>query len=503
MIIATSQEFAAVDCCGCLPMECGEPRKECRSIRVVPCGYINYNHTEVGKFPGLEPEWCGYWETVDRVWNRNEWSGPTRMWHPITFVTSFLSGESHDYYHNIDTVDTSNNVCVTDRLITHDKYRYVHQVQEFEPFDLLRDHTENFESTYTTSTGCVGTQTSVDLVRPAHNFTIPWNSCDFFDLEGDYLTASTGDDSVTFTYEYSEEGYSATISITYSGRVTFNKLFERLDALNFEDHSNGIWCSSQIMGGNTCVGTPASVTKSGYRFGVPYTAEDMPRSVFEAQWDIYAFPHGWLAWQALVEAFNAAVIAHAEWVIIKAFYDANIGAYNAAMILWWDLAYAWDDYDSLHYYWTLFPGDFPEGEPQPPEEELGPAPTPPPWPGSEPIIPADPGSWVESAYNTCDDADGPALVSSESWIWGGDMGAPNADPVIFAQNPEQWSPWFDMPMPSLPALLSDAWDEDGNFKSDCINRDFLVCNMMTKCYNSTRMGVAPTIHQPIYIPPAV
>ena len=247
-----------------------------------------------------------------------------------------------------------------------------------------------------------------------------------------------------------------------------------------------------------------------YRFGVPYVANDMPRSTFEAQWDIYSFPHGWLAWQATVETYEAAIIAQAEWVIehvswqiAQDFYDANIDAYYLAIDEWYNLSYLWDEYYYLYDWWTYYPEDFPEGEPHPPSTPLGPEPVPPPDPGpepEEPAIPAEPDSWIGSPLNTCGDTGGPTFISSESWTWGGDMGMANEDPAIFAANPEQWSPWFDLPDPEIPNPLSDVWDKEGIY--DC-SREFLVCNMMTKCYHSAALGVAPTIHPPIYTPPAV
>lgn len=245
-----------------------------------------------------------------------------------------------------------------------------------------------------------------------------------------------------------------------------------------------------------------SLRKTQYRIGVPYVAADMPRSVFEAQWDVFSFPNGWLDWQALVEAFDAAVLAHAEWVIAQTFYDDNIGAYNTAYAEWEILNAPWIDYYILHEYWEFYPEDFPEGEPQPPEGEPPVEPTPPPDPGEEPAIPDDPGAWADSPLNTCDPLnEGPKIISSEEWIWDGDMGTPNANPIIFATNDEQWSPWFTVPIPELPTPLSDAFDEDGVYLADCINRDVRICNMMTKCYHATSAGVVPTIHEPIFVQP--
>jgi len=496
MIIATSQEFAAVDCCGCLPLECGAPRKECKSITITPCGFNIVSYSDAAN-PADPNDICGYWQTQELDYVIDTPSST------VDYGSWTGTYQRNEHHNRLKYVETDGLSCLSKKTVNNSDHSYSKRVNNDAPYDITEDETRDLDSVYTDAGGCVGTDVLVDNVTPANSHSLPWNVCDEHDFWGDEYTHSIVGDTVVFEQHAGDESSTIDLVVTFSNRVTFDSLTARLDELDFDEHSNGDGCSSLIIGQNGCVGFPEEITRSKYRIGVPYTAEDMPRSVFEAQWDIYSFPHGWLAWNEAVEAHAAAVIAHAEWVIAQAFYDANIGAYNAAMLLWWDLAYAWEDYYLLHDYWTFFPGDFPEGEPQPPEEELVPAPTPPPWPGSEPIVPADPGSWVGSAYNTCDDSDGPALVSSGSWIWGGDMGAPNADPVIFAKNPEQWSPWFDMPMPELPTPLSDAWDEDGNFKSDCINRDFLVCNMMTKCYNSTRMGVAPTIHPPIYIPPAV
>jgi len=510
MKITTSEELASVDCCGCLRAECYSPRKECRSIRIVPCGYKNYWHTELGKSPSTELEWCGSWENIDRVYNID---------YPSS--TSDLGGNdyttaSYEHYHSVHSVDNSWPGCaLVTELITHDNYSYVYEIENGPTYEILRDQTQNCNSIYTPEDGCIGTHTSVSPSGVDPVFSVPWNNCDFYDLRGDFYTALVGADSVTFTKEYDGGYYTITTIVTYSGRVTFETLTARLDALNFDDHANGYVCSPSIEGHDTCIGTPGSITKTGYRIGVPYAAADMPRSVFEAQWDIYSFPHGWLDWKWYVDAYVAAVAAHAAWVIehaawvvAQAAYVVAQAAYVVALDEWIAISdAAWADYLFWHEIWEFYPEDFPEGEPQPPgEDDLPPEPIAPTSPGpepEEPVIPDDPGEWAGSPFNTCDDTDGPLFVASEEWIWGGDMGPPNADPIVFAANPEQWSPWFTMPMPELPTPLSDAWEEDGNFKSDCINRDIRIMNMMTKCYRSTSLGVAPTVHPPIYVPPEV
>ena len=491
MIIATSQEFAAVDCCGCLPLECGNARTQCRSVE----GYVESE----GFFNAEDTEWIIYSE--ETITYTGERDGPINDGDYFTGYGQTIYVNSYSTVFAAYVPGDCQNWTPPQFSQTCNAYgSYIVTVMSQTPWTIthaalcVQPVVDDCEFNYTEMTY---THSNPEVESPTYD-TLGWGG-----MTGGYLLT---DSTEARTYA---NGFTFDEWIAGAKTLLLEELDFDLNAELPDPYCREAYCSPRYVLPNRPapdyaddVG-PVQLRTSRYRVGVPYGADDMPRSVFEAQWDIYSFPIGWLAWNEAVEAHAAAVLAHADWVIAQAFYDANIGAYNAAMLLWWDLAYAWEDYYLLHDYWTFFPGDFPEGEPQPPEEELVPAPTPPPWPGSEPIVPADPGSWVGSAYNTCDDSDGPALVSSGSWIWGGDMGAPNADPVIFAKNPEQWSPWFDMPMPELPTPLSDAWDEDGNFKSDCINRDFLVCNMMTKCYNSTRMGVAPTIHPPIYIPPAV
>lgn len=63
----------------------------------------------------------------------------------------------------------------------------------------------------------------------------------------------------------------------------------------------------------------------------------------------------------------------------------------------------------------------------------------------------------------------PTLVSARSWTWGGDTGEP-------------WSDWFEIPIPEEPGETRPV-------------------NVMVKCYKSTRIGVVPTAHGETYVVP--
>lgn len=75
--------------------------------------------------------------------------------------------------------------------------------------------------------------------------------------------------------------------------------------------------------------------------------------------------------------------------------------------------------------------------------------------------------WDEVFFPTTGD---PVLIASQSWLWGGDMGAP-------------WSDWFELPLLTAPGEIR-------------------VVNLLIKCYKSARLGVKPTSVGEVYVFPA-
>ena len=498
MIVLNTDELAKINCGCCLPAECGGPRVVCQSVTV--------STQSIGFFDPTNTEWLVYRKR-------------------LTNVTASLSGPLPDYSTEYEHVSFSGSG--TD--IYDDQHTRVFAGGVFglcqqwhSPFSRICTSSGSSVLTVThtpgppySGPGWVDTTTRT-AVQPVAG-----------DCSGAYheiVNASTHPDAGDPTTSYEQPGFANVTAFglfhqntveteTYSEGYSFLDwcvyvLATIDDDLDFElsiPICNTGFCSPSIKLPHEPINIHGDsygveITKSRYRIGVPYTAEDMPRSVFEAQWDLYSFPHGWIEWEESVTAYAAAIIAHADWVVAQEFYDANIGAYDTAIAEWYVLSNAWMFYGMYHEYWLLYPQYFPEGEPQPPAVELGPAPPRPTDPGTEPEAPLDPGAWVNSPLNACGNSDGPMLISSESWVWGGDMGAFNEDPNIFDKNPEQWSDWFTMPPPALPSPMSSAWNEYGNFRNDCVNRDIRITNMMTKCYRASSVGVAPTIHPPIYSP---
>ena len=292
MIITTSQDLAALDCCGCAMPQCDAPRKECESVYVDACGFTLPAHEDL---PTVDA--CQIYrkrtDAVEFTTVNVETSG--------IYVTTFTLSESAN---NVTEQYGAEGGGCTGRFFSGSFYENSN-VTNLEDGVLIQDDTTIFDTsagldgvwagtvTYDYDPdpgGSSGTAFSDASREVAHTITNDWT----YTSPGVYTISNpTGDET------------SRTETVTFSEPVDSTALEANLDEI-IAGFEGGAWpgtgCASIVSEESVFDESDppellcerlTGATKSRYRFGIPsgYT-----RSVWAMQWDEVFAPDDWWAW---------------------------------------------------------------------------------------------------------------------------------------------------------------------------------------------------------------
>jgi hypothetical protein len=194
----------------------------------------------------------------------------------------------------------------------------------------------------------------------------------------------------------------------------------------------------------------SSMTKARYRMGIPSSS----------RWD--AVTAEWIAWdeggrEGEEPEKTSFDVAHAAWVVAKAAWDVADPETRGPepieptkrtffQIQWDEVQFpaAWDAWRALKDAFDIATAAHEAWEDEDPETR-----------GPEPEVPEDPGDAPTP---------GPTVIASRSWSYAG---------------ADDFSPWYEL----------EVMEVEGETR---------VVNVMTKCYQSARLGSLPTAHGEIY-----
>lgn len=281
MIIATSQDVAAVGCCECQTPACGDPRKECQSITIDACGFTLPAPSGLA-IPAEDQ--CRLWRSYDGSYEyKSDYAYPPESSTAHNYE-SFTFGMEVSY---------SGTSCAT---------RISESSRSFDSA-AIRAGYYNWEELYVCSgdwdTPCSGTHTYTDHLDSGNDISEDWVDCPTsweasFTVEGGYSYVSPGQFSYSWSHSDSETTETIEAVLTY---LPFDVEYMKsiFDGLSFPGDANGSECSSSTEFDPDCPIQPVTMTKARYRLGVPagFSTETFPRTTYEVQWDEIFFPDGW------------------------------------------------------------------------------------------------------------------------------------------------------------------------------------------------------------------
>lgn len=424
MNLRTSQEAALVDCCGCPRPQCDPPRIICESVSAALAS--------VGFFKSEDTSWQIYLAHNELLTISQSLDIPGE-----TYSSSADDAHNYTYSRNFEGgIGTSSECTAWTADLTEDcsshgtATRRIYNTH-IGPGDIeVRDELVN--DTVTTRSDVTGTPCAYLDTEVGHDYTTDPTTT---------ATSSSGNNLITTIY--SLPGGGDTYTNTFTGGTTYADWVSETRATVLDDlifPNDGCLdatpaCSSKLIvtpdPGATGSTLFMTVIQTRFQVGIPeawadfsgrhatwataHTAwlaadpetrgaepiEPIERTIYETQWDLGFFPKEWDTWKALHDARLAAQTAHEHW----------------------ETCIAGDDSDSC---------------------------------GSEPIIPADPGT---------EPTPKPSLVAHQSWTYDGS---------------EEFSDNFLVPVPETAGETRRV-------------------NMMTICYHSTRLGVLPTAHGEVHV----
>jgi hypothetical protein len=458
MIITTTQEYALVAaCCDCHPPSCEAPRKKCESMTISPCGFA---------FPSLdiipESERCKRfaklqinYSYVDDVSGYEDGSGSIQNYNRSEYYTCTKEP-------TYDGTDCSFEITATTLSESSSN------VISYEGEETTNETSSTVSSSSSTS-ACSGTSTFTDAINPENNYTEEYNVCPCIEIT--HNEDSTFSESTVTLFEFINVNEYETITINgasiYSELIDEAYVKEKLDELVWDEvETKGTECQSKITNIDFYPDPPedpapegpiepictriSSGTKARYKMGIPATA----------QWD--AVTDAWTEWdeggrEGEEPEKTSFDVAHAAWVIAKAAWDAadpeTRGPEPAEptkrtffQIQWDEVQFpsAWDAWRALKDAFDIATAAHEVWEAEDPETR-----------GPEPEVPEDPGDAPTP---------GPTVIASRSWSYAGG---------------DDFSPWYEL----------EVMEVEGETR---------VVNVMTKCYQSARLGSLPTAHGEIY-----
>jgi hypothetical protein len=497
MIITTTQEYALVAaCCPCSIPVCEAPRKQCQSITIDACGE---------SLPDLESvpseDKCKLFKKIEfkysaLVIDENVRSGDQTL-NGSQYVES--SCTINKVFETIDDSRECSDENVTDLIIT-DSITYTY-TSTGEPASSLTVNGSGSGTSETWTGSVSGTTTSGDGdPEPFGPDPIEYPGCDTFLVDNDFtysefvfteilisinpsiITVPNPDeDPENPDDDFIEEQVGQTTStdtftVTYSEPVELADLeaeFEATKALLAEndDPWPGSECNSfteysyaypepdpeapepdpempveEVAPVCTQI---SSMTKARYRMGIPSSS----------RWD--AVTAEWIAWdeggrEGEEPEKTSFDVAHAAWVIAKAAWDVADPETRGPepieptkrtffQIQWDEVQFPadWDAWRSLKDAFDIATAAHEAWEAEDPKS------------GPEPEVPEDPGDAPTP---------GPTVIASRSWSYAG---------------ADDFSPWYEL----------EVMEVEGETR---------VVNVMTKCYQSARLGSLPTAHGEIY-----
>jgi hypothetical protein len=343
--VLTLQQYNDINaCCPCQMPLCDVPQKEAESFNVFACGY-----TIGGSLTGINPlEVCIIYKQVDYTFSR--------VYHEDTF--GFIGQE--DITSTTDI--TENSGCTRVKYYNaHNcsekikKTNYHSQEVEKDLIEPVSTITTTIDSSSTETSGCSGTRTQTG--KPPESY----NSCPCAISTPDNKWTYTS--PATFTYNRTRTGGVETIyeftetigeTVKYSEPVVFQDLLNELNTFIFgTDVPNSDPVASHTVVGLSGCSQIESINKVRYRMGIPNTngyanydnayadwqiqhsnwvsceaitpgecgpepQAPVRRTVYDLTWSEVFFPKLWEEWDIAMEAYEASVRAHDEWLVCKA-----------------------------------------------------------------------------------------------------------------------------------------------------------------------------------------
>jgi len=455
MIIRTSQDAAAVDCCGCLPPTCAEPRKECESITgtVSSVGHFNPTNTEwiIYLKSGTKSEQGGGHTSVDgnTVYSTSSFESSGTEF-AINFSGSVGSGEDCKVWDSGEE-----DFCDTSGTTTLSYY-------DGEGED--RELATQYVTTRALLTGETDEHQEWETVHPDPE----GEAADYAEALAEYNDVSLPAYNAAMTAWYAD--YAVWIADGEVGDPPVEPVAPEAPIEPPAEPAENYVCAWEDTTSlsNPNEDPPVFIPDWQVERNQPHTTMHGAPGVDVVYSDVYEGPSTYAEW---VEATRAAVLAELDFtneacitgsactssyvvtgepegsgsIILsatKARYRFGVPedfSTTEAPRSTWEMQ--WDE--------VFFPTGYDDEIDDP--EVTPPDPLPEGW--EHPRI-ADP------------EAPAPSLVASQEWVWGGSMESP-------------WSPWLEIDVPT----------EDGETRP---------VNAMVKCYKSTRLGVKPTAIGEIY-----
>jgi hypothetical protein len=291
MIIATSQDRDAVDCCGCAYPSCAEPRKECESISVDACGFTLPEHTDVPPEDACQI----YRKRTDSFTFASTDVDTSTPPFTSTRTQSGTSTNVRQSYYNSETSECaerffSGSYDFTEHLVVNDDG------------DPVSDQTAVFSTSAGIDEVWTGTFTYTDGLDSGNNdsYAISDEAEVLLTVTEDWTYSSPGIFSIS---NPTGDETSRTETVTFSEPLTVDHLNEDLDAAIDSLEPETSWPESECESTVSKIEVydeeepPALIcekltgaTRARYRYGIP---SGYMGSVWVMQWDEVFLPDGY------------------------------------------------------------------------------------------------------------------------------------------------------------------------------------------------------------------